>query len=94
MSERNVKLYLEDIDSAISSITAYTRDMSYTAFLALRYFEWVNGNQKWGLIAPTPPHEDRPAAPDGAPPRRFNWLTFLMTEILVRWDNLDYLVCW
>jgi uncharacterized protein with HEPN domain len=32
MSKRNVKLYLEDIDNAISSITAYSRDMSFTVF--------------------------------------------------------------
>jgi len=28
----------------------------------------VGGRElKWGLVAPTPPHEDRPAAPEGRP---------------------------
>ena len=36
MSKRQVKLYLSDIDDAISAIQSYTRDMTYDQLLADR----------------------------------------------------------
>ncbi len=36
MSKREVKLYLTDIDDAVSAIQSYTRDMTYEQLLADR----------------------------------------------------------